>query len=424
MPMKTNILLALSEKSFAFLWLGEIATQLASNAFYFLLIFIVYQHTHSNTAVSGIVITFTIPAILFGSIAGAYVDHWDKKKVLIVTNVVRALCLILLAFSIKNLILLYLITLIFAIMTQFFIPAENPMVPLVVKEKHLLSANALFGMGIYGSIVVAYLLAGPLLIFLKPIKTLLFLSVLLILGAVFIGFVKTRIAIPVKENIALPKPNIFKDIKQALSFMSQTRTVSRSLFALGLSQMLILIIVTIAPGYANQILGINIESFLLLFAPPAALGMVFGAAFLVNKLHNYSKQRLITAGILISGISLMALPYGSKVTSRAFVHTLNFYLPSFLQIDIVNIMIVLVFILGIANSLIFAPANTIIHEHTSDNFRGKIYGFLNTLVGLLSLLPILIVGGLADLVGVGVVLLVLGTGLLVLGGTLAFLDRK
>jgi hypothetical protein len=50
-----------------------------------------------------------------------------------------------------------------SLVTQFFIPAETPIIPLLVRKELLLSANALFGMGIYASIFLAYALSGPLL---------------------------------------------------------------------------------------------------------------------------------------------------------------------------------------------------------------------------------------------------------------------
>src|SRR5487761_679233 len=97
--MNAHILRVFSERSFLFLWIGEVFTQISTNLFNFFLLLVVYKLTHSNTAVSGIVLTFTIPAIFFGSIAGVYVDRWNKKYVLIITNTIRALLLILVAFT-------------------------------------------------------------------------------------------------------------------------------------------------------------------------------------------------------------------------------------------------------------------------------------------------------------------------------------
>lgn len=418
--MKTNILRALSQKSFLYLWVGQVFTQISINLFNFFAIIVVFEKTQSNTAVAGVVLSFTIPAIIFGSIAGAYVDRWNKKTVLIVTNLLRSALFFILAFFIDSIFVLYGISFLIALLTQFFIPAETPMVPLVVQKKHLLSANALFGMGIYGSIMVAYVLSGPLIILLKPAGTLLFLAAMLVIGAFFILFIQLK-SKHQKIDEEPKKVNIFKDLSNTFALMSRTNAVSQSLFLLCLSQVLILVLATIAPGYAHQVLGISVEQFPLLFVAPAALGMVVGATILVNKFHSHPKQNVITGGILLSGFAMMLLPYGSKVASRGFVQVINDYVPHIFEINILHIMVVLAFILGVANSFIFVPANTLLQEKTSDEIRGKIYGFLNSFVGILSLLPILIVGGLSDLIGVGVVIAIIGACLLGLGVVRVFI---
>ncbi len=413
--MNAHILRVFSERSFLYLWIGEVFTQVATNLFNFFLIFIVYNLAHSNTAVSGVVLSFTIPAIFFGSIAGAYVDRWNKKYVLIITNSLRALLLVFLAFMLHNLVFIYIISLLISILFQFFIPAESPMVPLVVNKKFLLHANALFGLAIFGSILIAYMLSGPLLIFVSPPIIVFILAAMLLIGALFTFFIKptdTKLVQAKREK--LKKINVFKDIKQTLSYMRHTKIVSHSLFLLSLSQILILILATVAPGYASQVLGIPVEQFPIIFVTPAALGMVIGSIILVNVFHNHPKEKLITAGIFLSGVAMLLLPFGSKVASREIVHDINLYLPHTFKITIYHIMTVLAFVLGVANSLVFVPANTRLQEHTSEEIRGKIYGFLNTFIGIMSLLPIILVGGLADLIGVGAVITGIGVCLLLL----------
>ena len=413
--MNAHFLRVFSERSFLFLWIGEVFTQISTNLFNFFLLLVVYKLTHSNTAVSGIVLTFTIPAIFFGSVAGVYVDRWNKKYVLIITNSIRALLLVLLAFMLHNVAMIYIISLLFSILVQFFIPAESPMIPLVVRKQFLLHANALFGLAIFGSILVAYVLSGPILILFQPFYSVLLFAAMLFIGAIFITFIKPEYAKRAASHKKVKQVNFLNDIKQTLSFMRHTKTISHSLFLLSLSQILILILATVAPGYSSQVLGIPVEQFPIIFVTPAALGMVIGSVVLVNIFHNHPQQRIITTGIFLSGIAMLLLPFGSKVASRAIVHDINLYLPHTFTITILHIMVVLAFILGLANSLVFVPANTRLQEHTSDEMRGKIYGFLNTFIGLLSLVPIIIVGGLSDLIGVGTVIIGIGVSLLLLG---------
>lgn len=420
--MKNHIFSALSEKSFLYAWLGEIFALIATNIFNFFLVLVVFELTHSNTANSGVVLTIIIPSIIFGVLAGAFVDRWNKKKVLLIVNIARALLLVLLAFYVDNLFFLYTVSFIFSFITQFFIPAELPILPSVVDKKNLYSANALFGVSIYGSVLIAYVLAGPLIILLKPFGTLLLLAMMFFIASIFIFFINLIYAKKQQMEEEVERENIFKDMKYALSLISHTKDVSQSIFFLALSQTLVLVLATIAPGYASSVLGIPVVQFPMLFVAPAALGVVIGAGILISFFQNRSKYALITTGVFLSGICMLFLPYGSKVASKGFVQIINLYLPKFLHIDILHIVVVLAFILGFSNSLVFVPANTILQEKTSEEFRGKVYGFLNAFIGVLSLLPVIIVGGLADLVGVGAVITGIGIFLLIVV-TVRFVTR-
>lgn len=414
--MKTHFLRALSEKPFFNLWIGEVFTQISINLFNFFLILTAFKITHSNTAVSGVVLSFTIPAILFGSVAGVLVDRWSKKNVLVLTNIIRGILLIILIFFLDNLFVIYLISFIVSTITQFFIPAESPMVPLTVKKDNLLSANALFGLGLWGSALIAYAVSGPLILFAGNVNTLMVLALLFFIGAVFIALIKIKYEkIKIARKIIGNQFNFIKDIKHTLILISKTKEIFHSIFFISASQMILLLLMTIAPGYSNQVLGIRVEEFPIIFVAPAVLGMIVGAIILVNIFHSHAKQKVITSGIIIAGIAMLLLPYGSKVASRDFVQTLNTYLPHFFEITILHIMSVLAFILGFANALVFVPANTIIQEKATDEFRGKIYGFLNSIIGAISLLPIIIVGGLSDLVGVGWVITGIGIAIILFG---------
>jgi MFS family permease len=414
--MKT-ILSAFAVKPFAHLWISEILTQVSVNIFNFCLIFIVFSLTNSNTAVAIAVLSFTLPAVFIGVIAGVYVDYWNKKKVLLVTNIIRAMLLLLLIPFSSNLYGLYLFSLLFTIATQFFIPAETPMIPVIVPKRFLYAANALFGLGVFGSILVAFIISGPILLYFGKNITLGILSLFLFASALFVLFVRTPKAYDkkIRERTKSVQKAIRQEIFQALKVMSSTRDIHHSLLLLAVSQILILIIAVLAPGYAHDVLFIPIEEFPLRFIAPAALGVLVGTVILINFFEKFDRNKIITSGIFLSGIALLLLPYGSKIAARDIVQSVNTMLPGVLDITPFQIVAILAFLLGFANAFVFVPANTILQERTTDEIRGKVYGVLNTIVGIFSLLPVLIAGGLSDLIGVTYVIVGLGVFLLLFG---------
>ena len=413
--MKDNLIIrALRIRPFLFLIISEFFSQFSMNLFFFALLIVVFSVANSNTAVSGVVIAFTLPALIFGVLAGVFVDRWNKKNVLIWTNLLRALIVLPLAFFFKSLGVVYFATFGVAMITQFFIPAETPIIPLLVKKDLLLSANALFGMGIYASIFLAYALSGPILLMLGKTNIFIFLTISFLIAGIFASLIKVnRDRVEPKK---LEKNQValgFKDeIKTVFSLITKSKKLSHALFSLTVVQILIYVLAAIGPGYAEHVLKIKVESFPILFVTPAIIGLALGALIIGSFMHKHPRESLTKFGLILMGISILLLPYGSRVESGQIIHLINFYLPYFLRINMVHIMVVLAFILGIATAFVFVPANTVLQEETSDQLRGKVYGVLNSLIGIMSIIPVVLVGGLADVIGVKAV--ITGTGLVVI----------
>ncbi len=381
------------------------------NLLNFILLIVVFNLSKSNLAVAGVVLSFTLPSILFGILAGAYVDKWNKKNVLVWTNALRALAVVPLIFVSHILFLVYLFSFLVSLITQFFVPAETPIIPNLVKKELLLSANALFSMGIFGSIIVAYAFSGPLILILGETKVLTLITILFAISSLFAFLIKLKLS---KNGLKKEKINVLQEVREVLFVLAKNKNLYHSLFLITLLQTLILVIAVIGPGYATNILHVQVEKFPILFVTPAVIGMAIGAVVIGNFLHQKSKQMLTKIGLLITGLVVLVFPYGEIVSQT---------LPDTLHINVVHIMLILAVIIGFAFSLVFVPSNTILQEETTDEQRGKIYGLLNTLVGGISILPVLGVGVLADAIGVGQVITLIGV-VLILIAVLRFVKFK
>src|SRR5258708_23622213 len=144
--MNNRIVKTLAIRPFLFLILAEIFSQLAINMLNFVLIIVTFTLTKSSTAVSGVILSFTIPSLLLGLLAGAYVDKWNKKKVLYAANFFRAILVFLLVFAHSSLALIYVLCFAISVVSHFFILAAIPMIQIVVIIDLLLSANSIFGL--------------------------------------------------------------------------------------------------------------------------------------------------------------------------------------------------------------------------------------------------------------------------------------
>jgi MFS family permease len=93
------------------------------------------------------VLAASIPNIVLGSIAGVFVDRWDRKRTMVITSLLLALALLplplLLVRTADRVWIIYLVAFGEACLQQFFIPAQSTLLPTLVGEEHLVQANSL-----------------------------------------------------------------------------------------------------------------------------------------------------------------------------------------------------------------------------------------------------------------------------------------
>lgn len=309
--------------------------------------------------------------------------------------------------------------LLISIVTQFYIPAETPIIPKLIPEKLLIAANSLFGLALFGSILIGYVLAGPALTALGNSFVFLLLACLFGAAGLFAHFIpkealRETVSVPLKKHVTEQVEESIKSyLKETYRLVRNTADVGPSFILLIVSQVVIMILAIIIPGYAKDILHINVENVSLLLFAPAALGMVFSALIVGTIFKETNRNKLMNFGVILSAIVLLLLPAMSRVTSREFVVSANELLPHLIRIDTLNMVTLLAFLAGVGNAFIFIPAQTTIQEKIPENFRSKIYGLLFALIGLFSLVPIILVGGLADVIGVNSVLIIIGALILI-----------
>lgn len=417
-----DIFKVLKLRSFLFLMISEFFTQIAFNMQHFVIIFIIYDLTHSNTAVSALILSFTIPAIAFSLISGVYVDRWDKKKVLLITNFLRGVFILPFLMTNLHLGLIYTFTFLIAVATQFFLPAESAIIPFLVPRKLIVPANAVFALGIYSTLFLGYILSGPTLLILGKSNTILFLSALFFISTLFTTFIKMRSGQAQEEGDVDISASVSYELKEIFHFIKKAKKVTHALLVLTISQAIIFMFAVLGPGYMTTILHIRVESLSWILLAPAAIGMGLGAFVLGSYGKKFNHKMLSASGFILSSLIFFLLPLGNKIQSLDFVRGLNVFLPSIFDITTLHIVVVFATVAGFANSLIFIPSNAVLQTETSERMRGRIYGFLNALIGAVSLLPVALAGGIADLLGVGSVITFVGVLMLILGAGFLLFD--
>lgn len=133
------------DKNFMYVWVSQILSQLTINIMNFVLLIKLFEKTSSNVATSMLWVSYSLPSLLIGPFAATTIDLVDKRKMLIITNLLQALTIFLYALSHKtSFFLIYGVVVAYSFLNQFYVPAESATLPSVVKKKNLAHANSLF----------------------------------------------------------------------------------------------------------------------------------------------------------------------------------------------------------------------------------------------------------------------------------------
>lgn len=391
--------------NFTKLWLAQILSQVAANLLNFALVILVYNLTldsrFANFSVSLLVLSFAVPAILSAPIAGAFVDHWDRKKVLVVSNALRVILVLLYIPAADNIVLILLLTFAVSIVGQFFMPAEAATIPKVVPRKYLLPANSLFVFSIYTSFMLGYSASGPAVAIFGSNGAYYVTSAMFAVATLLVTLLPSQNVD--KKSTKLPELNLWHHVKDNWRIIRAHPDRSFALQQMGITQGIVYILITLAPALSLALLKVPLQNASHFIIIPVGIGMITGVILLGLLARWANRRRIIEAGLVISGIALTLLGLSGQLYRPYHGEPIT---------AIINIGLVvggIMLILGAMNSIISAVAQTLLQETTDDSNRGKVFSSLQMLTNIATTVPVFAIGILADLLSVTKVVTIVGS---------------
>jgi len=417
-------------RPFLLLWLSQLATQVGGNMVLYGLTVLVFDATGSNTIVSLLILTFLTPAVIFSALAGVYVDRFDRRKVLVVTNLVRAALFVALALVDTNIAIVLVLNVAVSIATTFFAPAELSMIPLLVPRGQLIAANGIFMLTMNAAFAIGFAVLGPLLVIVaNPTALILVVAVLYLVAAVFCWTLPPAPPGAVTEHggdhheAGEAMGSVVAQLREGISYVRANPVVSWGLLYLGVAASIVGILGVLGPGFATDVLGLRSQDFVVVVLP-LGVGVVTGA-LAVNLLQaSLSRRRLIEIGLIVLGVALALITIAGPIAQ--LVRDLDDRVPGpdvagF--ISILTVVVAIAFVAGIAYAAVAIPAQTELQSEIPPAVRGRVFGILNMLVSVGSFLPIIVVGPVSDVVGPMPVVLVASIFIIVVGVASVVLRR-
>ena len=333
----------------------------------------------------------SLPALLVSPLAGAYVDRWDRKRTMIVCDLIRVtgvLCLPFVVAAPSRIPLYMIIFLLFAV-ASFFVPARLAMIPDLVPADRLGKANALFTTsGMIGSALI--LLVGALLVeWAGIIRSCWVDAAAYLASASFIG--------PITRGTVLRRgqeesaPLIVAEVWEGLRELWRHRDTRKVIALLGLlvagagaSMLVGTVLVQGSLGSVTKDLG-----FLSLWF---GVGMFLGTVG-YGRWGTHHPRRLVLGAVFLGcGVSLWCF-LGAVVALRSGVAAC-----------------LAAGLLGCFVAPIGIVANTLVHEAHPERLHGRIFSSLGIVVNLSLIGSLLGAGWLGERVGHALLLGMIGGG--------------
>ncbi|MEJ0021612.1 MAG: MFS transporter [Candidatus Doudnabacteria bacterium] len=381
---------------FTKLWISQAASQLTNYLLSFAILIKVFQLTNSSAAVSSIIIAFGLGTVFFGGVAGVYADRFDRKWLLTLINFLQAGSVALYFVVGGSLWGLVIVTFLYASLNQFYLPAEAPSIPILVPKNQLLIANSYFAFTGSAALILGFAAAGPITVIFGPSAPYLTAVLLLLLAGL------STLSLPSlppakKVNNPYSLDRVWHEFKEGVVHLWENKQLHFPLLSLIAIQIVTGMMVTIAPVFIQQAIGINLNEGSLLVVAPLGLGILIGALFLGLEERRFRKKDLIFAGFLGMGVMIFALSFINFITYKYFYYS------------------AIALIIGFSNAHIFAPSHSLIQTYALAHIRGRIYGTLYVLLQVAATMPTIIIGLLADRISLSLIVGGLGVLLLIFG---------
>ena len=386
----------LKNKNFVYIWISQIFSQLTINIMNFVFLIRLFEVTGSAISTSLLWVAYALPAILIGPFASGAVDLVDRRKMLIITNLLQSLTIFLYAIASKsNIFLLYEVVFVYSLINQFYVPAEAATLPSVLSKEKLAHGNSLFFITQQGSIVLVFAVAGLLNGLLGFNNTLFVCSFFL-----FIAFASTMLLPKLTPNNQIPKKfetavfGFFRHIAEGYDYIKNDRKILTPFLLLIGFQAALQVAVVQVPIIAKDILYIPLNSAGVFILVPAGIGAILGALIMPKLLKKqFRKKQIVDAALLTIGISIFALAFIIPVFAASWVRVI--------------LAIISLLLMGLSFVGILVPSQTFLQESTPADLRGRVFGNTWFLVTVASVVPVVFSGSLAEIFGIKFLLLVL-----------------
>ncbi|MFJ8518879.1 MFS transporter [Lysinibacillus xylanilyticus] len=384
-------------KNMILLLTGQLVSLLGSSVYTFAMGLYILNSTGSGLSFSLTIALGTIPRVLFGPISGVVADRVDRKKMIVLLDLLSGVVVIglfaLSVFDDLRLIYVYVASFLLATCGTFFQTPLEASIPNLVDEKRLMKISSL-SQAITSMSTISGPFIGGIVFALIDIKLFLLFNGLSFIfsgiSTIFVDFkAKEKIygIVEKSKNDTNAENNFFEDFKEGIRYvLSKKWLLILGCFSVFFNMFYIIGISVSVPYIAVEVWGISSKQLgILNMMTP--IGMILGSVVIFLLPEGKNNYKRILSCLLISSLGILST--GILTCDKIITLDNNTYL---------MILIPIYIVLAISSVSFTIPLNVTLQKHVPNEMLGRVRSVFLTFVMGLSPLGAIIGGALLDIV--------------------------
>ena len=374
-PASYTLKTILRHKPFRTLWLAQFVSVFGDFLALFGVISLITFRWHGTAVqVTTVTIAYILPLAIIGPVAGVFVDHWNVKRLMIASDLMRAALILMLVF-VHDVTQISIIFLVMSTVSSFFLPAQSVTIRTVVPQEGLLAANAMMAQAFYLVRLLSPAAAGALVAWLTE-KSCFYLDVVSFVfsAAMISGLVVLR---PARSQEEKTVRSLTRDFLAGNKFIFTHAGLAFVFIAMAVAMFVLSSFSPLISIYIRD----TLHAGTLMFGAISAMvgvGMIVGTQLITRLVGNRSKANVVLGGLFSLGIGA-ALLGAFRNPPMAALST---------------------FTMGLAIAFVWIPAQTMSQQETPPAMVGRVSSTFMSLISVSQVFGLLLSGYLAQRLGI------------------------
>lgn len=366
----------IGNRDYTLLWAGQTISQVGDALTVVAIPLLVYALGHSVASLTLAFVIESLPWIVIGPIAGVFVDRVNRRNVLILSDLLRAV-LVVSIFFLHSVPLIYLMSFLSQALATIFAPARSATIPeLIGKERYVQAISLSQSSFQTVQIIGPFIAAGIIALSGGPRAALLVDAISFFIGTGMTLLIRFP-AHSLRGISADKKPPFFQSLREGAAFLVKHRILRYATSINILKSMTQSVVLVGSVLYVKSEMGLsanNSNSFYGIVVTAIGVGIVIGTTLIGTYLHAWNRRLLIVGGLMLQGTTFLLLLFHPGMVFTAVLFGLS----------------------GFASSGALAPNSAFYAESTPNEVRGRVYSVVNSVIQVAQILGYSIAGFLAS----------------------------